>query len=274
MSSKKILKDVFGHLKSTGNIVGTYPSSSTSRASNRDLYVAEDDQEASPIKLRARILKYNSYNPMLTKADFVAALPQTIFSTSEQPSLVSFELIKVRDPRYFQFKDKYELVFPNSKLLKEYERYASFGRINGNRVRFTRSDHQYPQNVYKRYCTNLSAAFESREQYFETIKTPKDTVGAIDNEGILELQQKIRPIEQKSLLIWNFPLDLKPYDICEKYWFYDISHCFKIYWDPETGKTLHYVAFHSERDSVRFKRNFHGAYFNDEHTCKLLVEEL
>ena len=89
-----------------------------------------------------------------------------------------------------------------------------------------------------------------------------------------ELQQKIRPIEQKSLLVWNFPLDLKPYDICEKYWFYDISHCFKIYWDPETGKTLHYVAFHSERDSARFKRNFHGAYFNDEHTCKLLVEEL
>lgn len=266
MSSSKVVKSVLGKLKSTGNVVGSYPA-----AHNAARGHGSEDEELKYAK--PRILELKSYNPLLAKSDFVDLLPQTRFSTrAVASSVLDFEVLKVRDPRYFQFRDKYRLVFPDHKTMEAYRRYITFSRVDGARPHFTQSGSQNPEVGYGLYARNLLAAFDSRESFFHTLRSDR---GAGTLELTLEtIRKTIEPLQTKSLLVWNFPSDLRPYHIMDRFWLYDIKHCFKLYWDPTTGRTLTFMAFNSEDDCARFSQNYHGVYFHENDDCKLLVEAL
>ncbi|SCV02223.1 LANO_0F16116g1_1 [Lachancea nothofagi CBS 11611] len=265
MSSAKIVKNVLGQLKQTGKIVGSYPA-----AIDGACGLKVDDKNYS----RPSILELKSYNPTLSKADFLGLLPQTRFSsTAVKDSALSFEVVKMRDPRYFQFKDKYQLVFPDYKAMRAFSRYVEFSRLDGARPNFVVGKVQHPQVRYQKYFRNLEAAFHSSDSFFQLLKN-KNEEGRVPDITLDSLRQAAKPIESKSLLVWNFPSDQLPYQIMDKFWFYDIKHCFKIYWDSDTGRTLTFMAFNSEEDCKKFNRNFHGVYFQENDDCKLLVEAL
>ncbi|CUS21338.1 LAQU0S03e00276g1_1 [Lachancea quebecensis] len=266
MSSSKVVKSVLGKLKNTGNVVGSYPVAHGT-ASNR---VSKDEELRYA---RPRVLELKSYNPLLSKSDFVDLVPHTRFSThAVATSVLDFEVLKVRDPRYFQFRDKYKLVFPNHKTMEDYKRYVTFSRMDGVRPHFTQSNSHSPEVRYELYARNLLAAFDSSESFFHTLRSDR---GAGTSELTIEtIRQTVEPLQKRSLLIWNFPSDLRPYHIMDRLWLYDIKHCFKLYWDPTTGRTLTFMAFNSENDCSRFCQNYHGVYFHENDDCKLLVEAL
>lgn len=253
MSSKKAVSTVLGHLKS-GKVVG----------------LTGDVSRGGTVS-GSTALKYRSYNPSLDQSDFVSALPETLFG--QRALSADFQVIKARDPRYFQFKDYYVLLFQNSRALQSYQRSTELSRINKIRVKFValpKGDSS--ERVYAHYVQNLTAAFESCALYNERCKSkiPFDR----SSFDLAALQQTIRPIEQRSALVWNLPIDMKQHDVVDRFWFYDIKHCFKLYWDASTGSTLYYIAFNDADDCLKFKRNFHGVYFEDELHMKLLVETL
>lgn len=253
--SSKVIGDVLGHLKS-GKVIGTWSEPLTRSMSG------------------ATALKYKSYNATLGIEDFQSIIPTTLFANNGgAPGAVDFELIKRRDPRFFQFKDYYVLLFKNEKSLKDYYQATELARINKVRVKFLplpkghRSEH-----VYSHYVDNLEAAYRSSRDYNEQCKQKRPFDAS--SFDLAQLQKRVRPIEERSALIWNLPLEMRPHDLMDRFWFYDIKHCFKLYWEDSTGKTLYYVAFNDSNDCIKFKRNFHGVYFDDDPKCKLLVETL
>lgn len=263
MSSKRAIQHVFDHLKK-GKIIGTVEQSITDVPSS---IIPTNNDNSKSIAL-----KYRSYNPSLTKENFSSILPERMFGVpnNRNPFTDSFQLIKSRDPRYFQFKDYYVLLFKDHKSLTEYYDTTKLSRINQVRVKFTKlPSNDMSEAAYSHYVDNLLAAYESSEKYFEKIKHKCTYDKTVD---LNTFQEKIRPIEERSALIWNLPLNMRPHDVMDKFWFYDIKHCFKLYWDNCTGKTLYYVAFNDPTDCTKFKRNFHGVYFDDDVHLKLLVE--
>lgn len=253
--SSKVIGSVLNRLKG-GKVVGTKLEPSV-RATNG-----------------ATALKYRSYNASLGIEDFQSILPEKTFAVSsgtKEP--VGFELIKSRDPRFFQFKDYYVLLFKDEKLLKEYYQATQLARIHKVRVKFTPlPSGQRSEHVYSHYVENLEAAFESSRMYTEQYKKKRP----FDQEtfDLAQLQQRVRPIEERSALVWNLPPEMRSHNLMDRFWFYDIKHCFKLYWDDSIGKTLYYVAFNDRNDCMKFKRNFHGVYFDDDPKWKLLVETL
>ncbi|QLQ77878.1 hypothetical protein HG537_0A01250 [Torulaspora globosa] len=257
MGSRKVVRSVLNHLKS-GKVLG----------------VGGDVYQAGPAS-GSTALKYKSYNPSLDKSDFVSILPEMMFANgnSTRSTGVDFQLIKCRDPRYFQFRDSYVLLFDSNKALMKYHKATELGRINKIRVKFVPlPPGDNSEIVYAQYVKNLTAAFESHDLYNEKSKMKQSFErGKID---LNVLRERVRPIEERSALVWNLPFDVKPHDLIDRFWFYDIKHCFKLYWDASTGATLYYLAFNDASDCVKFKRNFHGVYFEDELHMKLLVETL
>ncbi|QLL30312.1 hypothetical protein HG536_0A01290 [Torulaspora globosa] len=257
MASKKAVSAVLSHLKS-GKVLG----------------VAGELSQAGPAS-RSTALKYKSYNPSLDKADFVNILPEMLFSVAgaARTSGVDFQVLKCRDPRYFQFKDCYVLLFNSSQSLARYRSATELSRINKIRVKFVPlPPGDSSEHVYAQYVKNLTAAFESHGLYNEKSRTkePFDR----SKFDLNALQERIRPIEERSALVWNLPFDMRPHDLIDRFWFYDIKHCFKLYWDVSTGATLYYIAFNDTSDCLKFKRNFHGVHFEDKLHMKLLVETL
>lgn len=252
--SSKVIEGVLNHLKG-GKLVGTKVVSSVLSTNG------------------ATALKYRTYNDSLECRDFQSILPENVFGVHEKSHVVDFELIKSRDPRFFQFKDYYVLLFKSEKALKEYYKATQLARINKVRVKFglLPNDHK-TKHVYTHYVQNLEAAFESSGKYNEQYR--KRIAFDELSFDLAQLQQRVRPIELRSALIWNLPLEMKSHDVVDRFWFYDIKHCFKLYWDNTTGKTLYYVAFNDPDDCMKFKRNFHGVYFDDDPNSKMLVETL
>lgn len=222
-------------------------------------------------------LRYRSYNPSLGKEDFVAVMQENILSLDgglQDSCGDSFQLIKCRDPKFFQFTDDYVLLFQNQKSMKNYHQLTALSRINHVRVKFDvvpKNDSIIPS--YSHYVRNLESAFQGHESYFRSIKEGY-SLQDLSKQDLNFLQKTIRPMEERSALIWNLPIHLKSHNVMDKFWFYDIKHCFKLYWDVDTGKTLHYVAFNDPNDCLKLKRNFHGIHFDDNPQNKLLVETL
>lgn len=257
MASKKAVSSVLNHLKS-GKVLG----------------LAGELSQAGPAG-RSTALKYKSYNPSLDKSDFVSILPEMMFSAggAARTKGDDFQVLKCRDPRYFQFKDSYVLLFKSSQALARYQKATELGRINKIRVKFVPVPPGHNSElIYAQYVKNLTAAFESHELYNEKTRAKQPTDRSKFDLNVL--RERIRPIEERSALVWNLPFDMRPHDLIDRFWFYDIKHCFKLYWDVSTGATLYYIAFNDASDCIKFKRNFHGVYFEDELHMKLLVETL
>lgn len=259
MASKDALKRVISQLKE-GKILGT---TSWSEKNSASIW--------RPDVIKSTALKYRSYNPSLTKDDFQNLEPSVLFN-SRPVNTTNFQLIKCRDPKFFQFKDQYVLLFENNNSMVKYVQDTSSSRINHVRVKFL------PLQIgdmigmnYMNYVHNLLAAYDSSETYFEMVKRKKDPNGADIN--LHELKEIVKPFEEKSALIWDLPLETKPIHVMDKFWFYDIKHCFKLYWDNTTGHTLYYVAFNEAKDCTKFRRNLHGCRLEGL-PRKLLIDQL
>lgn len=241
----------------------------------------------TPVTQRPTALSYHSYDASLVDADFRELLPPDLQRN------VRFDLLRRRDPRFFQFTDMYYLAFPTHEELQEYTSAAALSRIHRTRVRFQ----PLPANGAEAtrlcaalggYGANLRNAWESQEKYFAGISSARERKSApprnIDSgtngvSGAICALADLRAMEECSALVWNLPHTLHPQEIADRFWFYDIKHCFKMYWDSERAaspdvSTLHYFAFNTPGEAHKFKCNFHGTFYNDSPSNKLLVETL
>lgn len=257
-ASSKAIKLVLDHLKSTGRVLGSVESGNSATISEKTASVNNQQQlqEKKP-----SVLQYRSYNPYLVKEDFLSILPENLYKKRGQfTNELDFQLMKVRDPKYFQFKDQYYLFFNGYNSLTEYIKLTKHSRINKIRVKMTPLAQPLPTLLTKlqRYSKNLYNAFRSSEQYFEGLNEKVDVSGEFTTNQLRSILDSVEEIENKSVLVWNIPTKLRSHDILNYFWFYNIRSSFKIYWDDEMKRNLRFISFENSHDAYRFKRNYHG----------------
>ncbi|CAI4493914.1 CQS_1a_G0021080.mRNA.1.CDS.1 [Saccharomyces cerevisiae] len=257
-ASSKAIKLVLDHLKSTGRVLGSVESGNSATISEKTASVNKQQQlqEKKP-----SVLQYRSYNPYLVKEDFLSILPENLYKKRGQfTNELDFQLMKVRDPKYFQFKDQYYLFFNDYNSLTEYIKLTKHSRINKIRVKMTPLAQPLPTLLTKlqRYSKNLYNAFRSSEQYFEGLNEKVDVSGEFTTNQLWSILDSVEEIENKSVLVWNIPTKLRSHDILNYFWFYNIRSSFKIYWDDEMKRNLRFISFENSHDAYRFKRNYHG----------------
>ncbi|CAD6625375.1 XXYS1_4_G0037490.mRNA.1.CDS.1 [Saccharomyces cerevisiae] len=257
-ASSKAIKLVLDHLKSTGRVLGSVESGNSATISEKTASVNNQQQlqEKKP-----SVLQYRSYNPYLVKEDFLSILPENLYKKRGQfTNELDFQLMKVRDPKYFQFKDQYYLFFNDYNSLTEYIKLTKHSRINKIRVKMTPLAQPLPTLLTKlqRYSKNLYNAFRSSEQYFEGLNEKVDVSGEFTTNQLRSILDSVEEIENKSVLVWNLPTKLRSHDILNYFWFYNIRSSFKIYWDDEMKRNLRFISFENSHDAYRFKRNYHG----------------
>ncbi|AJS00516.1 BPK_HP2_G0020450.mRNA.1.CDS.1 [Saccharomyces cerevisiae] len=257
-ASSKAIKLVLDHLKSTGRVLGSVESGNSATISEKTASVNKQQQlqEKKP-----SVLQYRSYNPYLVKEDFLSILPENLYKKRGQfTNELDFQLMKVRDPKYFQFKDQYYLFFNDYNSLTEYIKLTKYSRINKIRVKMTPLAQPLPTLLTKlqRYSKNLYNAFRSSEQYFEGLNEKVDVSGEFTTNQLRSILDSVEEIENKSVLVWNIPTKLRSHDILNYFWFYNIRSSFKIYWDDEMKRNLRFISFENSHDAYRFKRNYHG----------------
>ncbi|CAE6484795.1 Pet54p [Saccharomyces cerevisiae PE-2] len=257
-ASSKAIKLVLDHLKSTGRVLGSVESGNSATISEKTASVNKQQQlqEKKP-----SVLQYRSYNPYLVKEDFLSILPENLYKKRGQfTNELDFQLMKVRDPKYFQFKDQYYLFFNDYNSLTEYIKLTKQSRINKIRVKMTPLAQPLPTLLTKlqRYSKNLYNAFRSSEQYFEGLNEKVDVSGEFTTNQLRSILDSVEEIENKSVLVWNIPTKLRSHDILNYFWFYNIRSSFKIYWDDEMKRNLRFISFENSHDAYRFKRNYHG----------------
>lgn len=257
-ASSKAIKLVLNHLKSTGRVLGSVESGNSATISEKTASVNKQQQlqEKKP-----SVLQYRSYNPYLVKEDFLSILPENLYKKRGQfTNELDFQLMKVRDPKYFQFKDQYYLFFNDYNSLTEYIKLTKHSRINKIRVKMTPLAQPLPTLLTKlqRYSKNLYNAFRSSEQYFEGLNEKVDVSGEFTTNQLRSILDSVEEIENKSVLVWNIPTKLRSHDILNYFWFYNIRSSFKIYWDDEMKRNLRFISFENSHDAYRFKRNYHG----------------
>lgn len=257
-ASSKAIKLVLDHLKSTGRVLGSVESGNSATISEKTASVNKQQQlqEKKP-----SVLQYRSYNPYLVKEDFLSILPENLYKKRGQfTNELDFQLMKVRDPKYFQFKDQYYLFFNDYSSLTEYIKLTKHSRINKIRVKMTPLAQPLPTLLTKlqRYSKNLYNAFRSSEQYFEGLNEKVDVSGEFTTNQLRSILDSVEEIENKSVLVWNIPTKLRSHDILNYFWFYNIRSSFKIYWDDEMKRNLRFISFENSHDAYRFKRNYHG----------------
>ncbi|GMC39940.1 unnamed protein product [Saccharomyces cerevisiae] len=257
-ASSKAIKLVLDHLKSTGRVLGSVESGNSATISEKTASVNKQQQlqEKKP-----SVLQYRSYNPYLVKEDFLSILPENLYKKRGQfTNELDFQLMKVRDPKYFQFKDQYYLFFNDYNSLTEYIKLTKHSRINKIRVKMTPLAQPLPTLLTKlqRYSKNLYNAFRSSEQYFEGLNEKVDVSREFTTNQLRSILDSVEEIENKSVLVWNIPTKLRSHDILNYFWFYNIRSSFKIYWDDEMKRNLRFISFENSHDAYRFKRNYHG----------------
>lgn len=267
-SSKKVIADIVNRTTKSGIVAGN-------KGKHKDInWTSNNGQDSLG-------LRYKCYNPSLIKQDFIDLLP------SDKRSSIEFNFLKKRDPKYFQFNDTYYLFFRNHIDLNTYYNDTAMGKINKMRVHFlpmgpdtSSSPHnngkklmefEKTHNILNKYSKNLYNAFESKEKYFDGLEDNLDVTTEYDIKTINE-------IESKSVLVWNLPITTGDEHLKNIFWFYDIKHCFKLFWnDKNLGSklsSLHYFAFNNPIDAEKFKNNYHGTFFNDDINHKMLIDRL
>lgn len=255
--NKKVIADIVSRIVDSGKIVG---GTLKQRAVTPLGAVAN----------RPITLCFKSYNPSLIKEDFIEVLP------NDMQKSTNFSFLRKRDPKFFQFQDTYYLIFDNYHDLNNYYNETKLSQINKVRTKFTpilsnSNDFLKMTNILNQYSKNLLNAYQSKNDYFSNLKEPSG-INAMNN------LDKLSEIESRSSLVWNLPNEISPNQVRDIFWFYDIKHCFKLYWNDNNissrSFSLFYFAFNNANDSKKFKNNFHGTYFNDKHTNKLLIENL
>ncbi|AMD18645.1 HBL257Cp [Eremothecium sinecaudum] len=217
-----------------------------------------------------RLLLYKSYNPLLVQRDFAELLPENQLRLDiKETESSTFDLHKVRDGRFFMFRDKYLLQFASRLGLRSYLRSTEHTFLDERILGLKEPGDKilYDYAVYQR---NLKAAFTSQKAYEEALHTEPEKVE--DITAHLSTSPGVKDIEAKSVLVWDFPSNFTSEDIKATYWWYGIKTCFKLYSDETNGKTLTYLAFYDNEEASKFTLNMHGAFSADGKA--LLVEAL
>ncbi|CCE61577.1 hypothetical protein TPHA_0A05020 [Tetrapisispora phaffii CBS 4417] len=272
MSNGKLVNHVLKHIVKDGNILG-----SPKMASKKLLTAVPETNILNNGKFS--ILQYNSYNSSLTEQHFLDIVPfdvrNAIISDGNHDD--AFKLLQARDPKYFQFNNIYYLVFRNYKQLNLFINSTKYERINKIRVKFKIMKGNSMLDDFSKYHSTLKAANVSRDSYFKAIKD----INLIKTAGNLnQMIDEAKSMGRKNLLVWNLPNHMKPHEIKDYFWFYNITDVFKLYWSNENDSlynTLHFFKFADEHDCIKFRHNFHGTYFNDpigDAKSKLLIEKL
>ena len=206
----KLLTHLLGNLKSTGRIVGTtaaagngLPTSNNIKTIRRPNYIA-----------KPTVLKFTSYDPYLTKNDFLSLIPENVFAqaplTTDMETKYDFTLIKKRDPKYFLFKDQYYLKFLNFIKLQRYSNVTKFARLKKVRVNFKPLQNIHENDLFMTnhqfYLQNLVAAYKSKEAYLQQIKGLE--VSPVELSTV-----EMEEMEENSLVVWNLPNDMKPIEV-------------------------------------------------------------
>ncbi|CAI4062880.1 Pet54p SKDI_07G4730 [Saccharomyces kudriavzevii IFO 1802] len=257
-TSTKAIKRVLDHLQSTGRVLGTVEPRNSATLTEEATFNGGQQQLQGG---KSIVLQYRSYNPYLVKEDFISILPENLYKNRGQfTNELDFQLIKVRDPKYFKFKDQYNLLFNDHNSLTEYANLTKLSRINKVRVKMTPLVQPLATMMrkFQRYSKNLYNAFQSSERYFEGLNERTDITNETNVSQLLNIHESIRELESKSVVVWNLPTQLRSYDVLNYFWFYNIRSSFKIYWDDEMKRNLRFISFENSDDAYRFKRNYHG----------------
>lgn len=229
------------------------------------ILIQDHSSHVQSIQASTNCLAYKSYIPTLTKDHFISLLPNIQLTEKVKDSNVpKFELWKVRDAKYFLFKDQYLLQFPTNLSMSNYLKQTSLSKLDDRAVEFDQYKIEQVNNTLLRYRYHLKCAFQSKEKYFQSLieNTPND----FDVNPL-----EIKNIESKCLLIWGLPIEWKQHQIKSYFWWYDIKDCFKLYWDNLTCRNLRFISFHGTEDALRFRNNLHGTQLENS---KLTVEKL
>ena len=273
---RKLVSEIVDRTVKAGKVVG--------RASRASRAGAGASASATvPPAQRSTALAYHSYDASLVDADFRELLPPDLRRS------VRFDVLRRRDPRFFQFQDTYYLSFPTHAELREYTAATALARIHRTRVRLRPVDSSGAEGArlataLRGYAANLRNAWDSRDAYFAGLALAgahsAQNTSSLDNAlSPLSALAGLRPLEQCSALVWNLPAALRPQEVRDRFWFYDIRHCFKLYWDDARDaspdpSSLHYFAFNSTAEAQKFKSNFHGTLYNGSPSHRRLVETL
>ncbi|CCK67852.1 Pet54p KNAG_0A01630 [Huiozyma naganishii CBS 8797] len=219
-------------------------------------------------RLAQRALIYNSYYPAFDRGDFQQLGVLGPFGSLEGPAAPPARLWRVRDPRYFQFRDKYVLLFDNARVRDEYLERTRGKRLNKVRVRFQPAGELATVvDKFMQYSRNLEAAYASEDAYRLAIASPNEESTKTLGEAVVGTEL----LESKSALVWNLPNTWHPGRVADTFWQYDVKHCFKMFWNELDNVSLYYFAFNETHERDKFKYNVHGVYLNE---AKLLVESL
>lgn len=254
--STKLVEDIFslikscgGDFKAQGKIIGSRTAS-----------------------IGSPILSYNSYNQSLKSQDFenlVRNQQLGIKSSIDNEKL--FELLTVRDSRYFTFRDRYLLRFKDDISMRRYVKQTLNTSLDDQKIRFEQNLSKKVVSDILCYQRNIKAAYKSKKDYIGSLKGM--TEDRNDDHSLLKHLdiKEIHDIEAKSLLVWDLPLNYKAQNIKLEYWWYDIMHSFRLWCDESRGSTLTYVSFHDIEQAMKFHLNVHGLTFKG---CQLKVEQL
>lgn len=250
-------------------------------------------REKAIIDPKVLALCYNSYDPSLTTRDFANLMTQRDITYSKRTPL-RFDVIKRRDPKYFNFRDQYILLFQNNMDLRQYLQETRGSSINRMRVDFrplltVRSglslskdkDKGYVGDhlelLYRKYCRNLEAAYLDREEYFKVAKENVSEQDIRSEPDLRSLVERVTELEKNCAIVWNLPRDHEK--LVPQISFFDIVHSFNLYWNQGLGKSLRFMRFSNAEECKQFKKNYHGFVYDksdtpNENNNKILVEPL
>lgn len=205
---------------------------------------------------------YRTYNPSLTAHDFQSLI--SVDSEESSATKSSLEVFKRKDPRFFTFSDRYVLRFVSSQKLKSYLRLTRLNRLDERSVKFLAADVNAVKGDMLEYTRNLKNACTSEDKYFAELKENVDISEDIDWDELGDL-------ETRSVVVWNLPPSWDKLMLRKKFWWYDIAHSFRLFWDHDRKIYLTFIHFNSKDDAASFRDNLHGSVFEES---KVLIEPL
>ncbi|AEY96085.1 FADL133Cp [Eremothecium gossypii FDAG1] len=218
-------------------------------------------------KREPAVAVYRSLNPALGKRDIVGALPAV--QLSEEPrehEALAFQVMKLRDPRFFMFRDEYLLRFPTETGLAAFRRLARDAWVDDVRLQLETTVAPQTLETGALYAKLVQRAYESEAGYRSALaEGPGRAVAPLRTLD----WAKVREVEARSALVWDLPEWCDGKRLAQEFWWYSIKNGFQLYCGQ--GRRLTYVAFADPADAMRFKRNLHGSHWCGK---QVLVEKL
>ncbi|KAH3899083.1 uncharacterized protein SCODWIG_00098 [Saccharomycodes ludwigii] len=187
--TKQLLSRVFAKMKN-GDVVGLRTKLPTKKQLSLDntLMIVQNKLPKETVSVI-----FQSYNPYLTKDDFLKPLKTYAFNqeglktNNNHDNQHILDIFKIRNPRYFHFTNQYVVLFKNIEYCKKYFKDisiapsidGSFLKKNASNINNNKNNNRtVPQiddlsgflTTYNKYVETLSAAYESPDVFYEKIR--------------------------------------------------------------------------------------------------------